>query len=68
MNIKSVKKVEVWIVETDEFDFPEYVRFGDGSWYQRMGDTLEPLDYWDGSMEYKFLDAIDKGKDKPCEP
>jgi hypothetical protein len=59
MKILTTNEARCYIVETDADEYPTYYRFGKGSWYNMMGESLEPM--WgeqEAEMEAMFQKAI----------
>jgi hypothetical protein len=58
MKIKKITKIERFIVETDDSDFPIYIRYGDNCWANQMGDSEEMIYEFD-ELEELFIEYID---------
>jgi hypothetical protein len=54
--LKAVPDVLVYI-ETDDPDYPDFLRFSPNSWVQRMGESWEPV-YDDQECEEAYQEHL----------
>ena len=62
MKILSIKKQEVYIIETDEEETPIYLRWSENSYDNLIGESWESAYYIEDKLEPLFQEFI-KNKD-----
>lgn len=57
MKIIKITPISGMVVETDEPEFNEYVRYGPDCWYVRVGESVEPWYGYD-QIERLYQDMV----------
>lgn len=59
IKITNIAQSTIYLVETDESEYPNYIRYGTNSWMQSIGESDEPI-YDCAWIEQLFQDMISK--------
>jgi hypothetical protein len=57
MKIIGIQKIKCYFIETDEYDYNQYTRYGSNSWSVTMGMSEEPF-YSCAKIELLFQEYI----------
>jgi len=63
VNIKNITKEGSFNIITDEEEYTQYTRYSEDCWYQRIGESIEPL-YDCKELEDKFQEYYLKNIEK----